>query len=98
MDNSAEHEATESDIDHRLRYVDPLLVIPHEPLSTRHLTESALDDPATGQQLEVRLIARAADDLENEILIDRSIHQAGAVVGTVSEQMLERQHCLRCRQ
>ncbi len=73
MDNSAEHDATESDMDHCLRDVDPLLVIPNETLPADHPTESALDDPAPGQHLEARLLVGAANDLEDEILIGRGI-------------------------
>lgn len=45
MDNSPKHKASESDIDHRLRGVDPLLVIANEAFPARHPTEGALDDP-----------------------------------------------------
>lgn len=73
-------------MDHRLRYDDPLLIIPHEPLPACHSTEIALDDPAPRQHLEAGLLVGATDDLEDEILIGRGVHKAGAVVGTVSEQ------------
>ncbi|NHO33115.1 hypothetical protein GOB85_11540 [Acetobacter sp. LMG 1636] len=52
MDNSTEHEVTGSDMNHRLRDVDPLLVTPNEPLPARYPPESALDDLAPGQHPE----------------------------------------------
>ena len=89
MDNSAEHEATESDMNHCLRDVDPLLAIPNEALPTHHPTESRLDGSGPGEHLEAWLLVGAANELEAENLIGCGIHKTGAVVSTISKRMLE---------
>src|ERR1700757_3666383 len=89
MNNSPPQESSEGDVDHGLGDIDTFLIIADEASPARHPTESALDHPAAWQHSEARLGVQAAHDLDDEILKSRLFHQGFAVVGAVSEQMLD---------
>jgi hypothetical protein len=52
MDDAAEEEASEGDVDYGLGAVDALLLVAHETAPAGHPSEGALDNPATGKNFE----------------------------------------------
>ena len=61
MGDSAEHDAAGSDMGHRFRDIDPLLMIANDRFPTDHPAKVALDDRPPGQNLEPRLLVGAQD-------------------------------------
>jgi hypothetical protein len=85
---SADEVSAHGDKDHRLRDVDTLLVVAHEPAPSGHPSEGALDDPAAWQDLEAVLAVGSADDLDDELEVGGLVHKFEPVVGAVGEQVL----------
>ncbi|MFD2136474.1 hypothetical protein ACFSLT_17480 [Novosphingobium resinovorum] len=84
MDNSSEHEAAESDMDHRVRDAYPLLVIANEPFPAGHPYENASRTQTPWQYFEARFLVGMTDDLEDEVVIGRGIHKATDAAHAVS--------------
>src|SRR5580704_16042247 len=76
-------------MDHGLRAVDALLVVPHEPASPGHPSEGALDDPAAWKDFEPLRGIGPFDDFDGEVEEGGLVHELGAVVGAIGEQVLE---------
>jgi hypothetical protein len=87
--NTPEQEAAHGDVNHGFGHIEALLIIPHETAPFGHPSEGSLHDPAARQHFEARLMIAAADNLQNKVTISAGVEQFGAVVGTVTEQMLE---------
>ena len=58
-------------------------------MPSRHPSERSLDDPSTRQDLETLGGVGSLDDLDSEIAEGGLIHELGAVIGPVGEQMLQ---------
>src|SRR5665213_2936899 len=89
MGVSADENAAHGDEDHGLGDVDALLVVAHETSPARHPCEGSLDHPASVQYLEARFGVEAANDLDEEALERRLVHELAAVVGPIGEEMLD---------
>src|ERR1700692_4213996 len=61
----------------------------HETPPSRHPSERSLNDPSTRQDLETLGGVGSLDDLDGEIPEGGLIHELGAVIGPVGEQMLQ---------
>jgi hypothetical protein len=49
----------------------------------------SVDDPPPWQDFEARLLVGTPHDLEDKVAVARSVHEAGRVIGAISEEMLE---------
>jgi hypothetical protein len=87
--NSPDQEASESDVDHGFGTVDAFLVVTHETPPPRHPSERSLNDPSTRDDLEAHGGVGSLDDLDGEIPEGGLVHELGAVIGSVGEQMLQ---------
>src|SRR5580700_6340876 len=76
-------------MDHRLGAVDAVLVVPHEPAPPGHPSEGALDDPAAWKDFEALRGIGPFDDFDGEVEEGGLVHELGAVVGAIGEQVLE---------
>ena len=76
-------------MDHGLGAVDALLVVPHEPAPPGHPSEGALDDPAAWNDFEALRGIGLFDDFDGEVEEGGLVHELGAVVGAIGEQVLE---------
>ena len=86
---SPEQEASESDVDHGFGTVDALLVIAHETSPSGHPSERALHDPSTRDDLEALGRIGSLHDLDGEIQEGGFVHELGAIIGSIGEQMLQ---------
>lgn len=89
MADSAEHEAAQADVDHRLGDVEPGFVIAHEAPPAGHPAERSLDHPSAGQRLEALLVGELVHDLDDEVVERRHARQPTPLVSTVGKQMLQ---------
>src|SRR5260221_14643490 len=76
-------------MDQGLGPVDALLVVPPEPAPPGHPSEGALDDPAAWKDFEAPRGIGPFDDFDGEVEEGGLVHELGAVVGAIGEQMLE---------
>lgn len=79
MDDPAQHETSERDVDHGLRDV--------EALPSGHPAKGSLDDPSSWQDLEARLLVGTPHDFENDVAIGCNTHDAGAIVATSGAEL-----------
>src|SRR4051812_46601688 len=86
---TAEEISAHGDEDHGVRDVDASLVVAHEASPAHHPSESALHDPASGQDLEALLAVRSADDRDEEVEIGSLVHEFEPVISRVGEQVLD---------
>ena len=89
MSDAPEQEASHCDMDHGLGAIDALLIVSHEAAPACHPSEGTLDDPAAGKDLEALRRIGPPDDFDGEVEEGGLVHELGAVVGTIREQMLE---------
>ena len=89
MSDASEEDTSEGDMDHGLGAVDALLIVPHEPTPPGHPSEGALDDPAAWKDFEALRGIGPFDDFDGEVEEGGLVHELGAVVGAIGEQVLE---------
>ena len=89
MNGASEEHASEGDVDHGLGAVDALLIVAPEPTPSGRPPEGAFDDLAARQDFEALGGIGSFDDLDGEVEEGGLVHEFGAVIGAVSEQMLE---------
>ena len=89
MGDAPEKKASHGDVDHGFGHVDALLVVAHEPTPAGHPGEGAFRDPTARQHLEARLAVDAADDLDDEVLEFSLVHELGAIIGAIGEEVLD---------
>ena len=86
---SPEQDASESDVDDGFGTVDALFVVAHEAAPAGHPGERALDDPSTRDDFEAHGGVGSLDDLDGEIPEGGFVHELGAIIGPIGEQMLQ---------
>ena len=69
--------------------IDALLVIVHESPPSNEPSEGSLDHPASRQHLEALFSLDPSDDFDDELQERGLVHELGAIVCPVSEEMLE---------
>ena len=89
MSYSPEQDASEGDVDHGLGAIDTLFVVAHEAAPAGHPSERSLDDPATWEDFEAHGGVGSLDDLNGEIPEGGFVHELGAIIGSIGEQMLQ---------
>ena len=89
MSYSPEQDASKSDVDHGFGTVDALFVVAHEAAPAGHPGERALDDPSTRDDFEAHGGVGSLDDLDGEIPEGGFVHELGAIIGPIGEQMLQ---------
>ena len=89
MSYSPEQDASKSDVDLGFGTVDALFVVAHEATPAGHPGERALDGPATRDDFEAHGGVGSLDDLDSEIPEGGFVHELGAIIGPIDEQMLQ---------
>ena len=89
MGDAAEQQGAHGDVDHGLGHVDAPFVVADEAPPADHPTEGALHHPASRDDLEARCPVGATDDLDDEVEESSLVHELGAVVASIGEEMLQ---------
>ena len=89
MAHAAQEEISHCDMDHRLGDVDARLAIAHEAPPSNEPSKGSLDHPASRQYLEALFGLDPLDDFDDELHESGLVHKLGAIVGLISEEMLE---------
>jgi len=76
-------------VDHGLGDIASGFIVANEAAPAGHPAEGALDDLASGQQLEAWFSIDPADDLDDQVQEGGLVHELAAIIGAVGEEMLE---------
>ena len=89
MRDPSEEEASEGDMDHGFGDIDALFVVAHEAAPSRHPSKGPLNHPTARQDLEAWVVVDASDDLDDEGLERRLVHELAPIVSPVGKEMFE---------
>jgi len=89
MADATQEKASHCDMDHRLGDINALYIIAHEAPPLNEPSEGSLDHPASRQYLEALFPLDTPDNFDDELQECGLVHELGAIVGPVSEEMLD---------
>ncbi len=89
MGDTMEQKGVQDDADHGFGDVEALFVVMHQAAPAHHPSEDSLDDPASWQDHEAWLAVDPSDDFDDEVEEGALLHESSAVIGAVSEQVLQ---------